>query len=115
GVPTFDGHGLGAITVEDPWGSWGGMAEEKESLNLSAIRHPWTIENVRVLERGPLRAAMWVRMTGGNSRLDLTFTCSHGLQAVSVRARVMWNERSARLKLVMPAGERGEFQVPGAT
>jgi alpha-mannosidase len=34
---------------------------------------------------------------------------------VDVSARVLWNERSARLKLVMPAGDRAEFQVPGAT
>jgi alpha-mannosidase len=33
---------------------------------------------------------------------------------VDVSARVFWNERSARLKLVMPAGDRAEFQVPGA-
>jgi len=91
------------------------MAEEAESLNLSTVRHHWKISDVRVLEKGSLRAALWVRMTGGNSRLDLTFFCSHARECVDVSARVFWNERSARLKLVMPAGDRAEFQVPGAT
>src|SRR5439155_26649317 len=114
-MPIFDGQGLGAITVEDPWGSWGGMAEERDAIHLNTIRHQWTITDVRILERGPLRAAMWVRMEGGNSRLDLTFLCSHARECVDVNARVFWNERSARLKLVLPAGDRAEFQVPGAT
>ena len=52
GKPIFDPAGLGAITVEDPWGSWGGMAEEKESLDLSTVRHQWTITATHVLERG---------------------------------------------------------------
>jgi alpha-mannosidase len=54
-------------------------------------------------------------MQGGNSRIDLTFHCSHARQCVDISARVFWSERSARLKLVMPAGDRAEFQVPGAT
>jgi alpha-mannosidase len=115
GVPIFDGHGLSAITVEDPWGSWGGMAEEPDSIHLDTLRHRWTITDVQVLERGPLRASMWVKLEGGNSRLELTLFCSHERPCVDVSARVLWNERSARLKLVLPAGDDCEFQVPGAT
>jgi alpha-mannosidase len=53
-------------------------------------------------------------MEAGNSRLDLMIHCSHARECVEIDARVFWNERSARLKLVMPAGDRAEFQVPGA-
>jgi alpha-mannosidase len=91
------------------------MAEEPDAVRLDKIRHRWQITDVRVLERGPLRAAMWVRLEGGNSRLDLTFHCSRGRDCVDVGARVFWNERSARLKLVMPGGDRCAFQVPGAS
>ena len=35
--------------------------------------------------------------------------------AVDVAARVLWDERAARLKLVMPGADRAEFEVPGGT
>ncbi|WP_428939392.1 glycoside hydrolase family 38 C-terminal domain-containing protein [Fontivita pretiosa] len=114
GQPIFDPPGLHAITVEDPWGSWGGMSEQPESLKLTTVRHRWTISDVHVLERGPLRAAMWVQLKGGDSRLELTFFCVQGRRCVDVSARLLWNERSARLKLVLPCGDRAVFQVPGA-
>ncbi len=106
--------GISAITVEDPWGSWGAMDEAKESLDLSTIRNRWKVTDIAIRERGPLRSAMWVKMEGGNSRIELTVSLPHGRDAVDVSARTLWNERSARLKLVMPAGADGaEYQVPG--
>jgi alpha-mannosidase len=114
GQPLFAAPGLGARTVLDPWGSWGGMAEEKDSIHLENVLHEWTITKIQVLERGPIRSAIWVRMEGGNSRLDLTLSCARDRAVVDIAARVFWNERSARLKLILPAGDRAEFQVPGA-
>jgi alpha-mannosidase len=76
------------------------------------------VEQVATKEIGPERAALWVRLAGGDSRLDLTLTLSRGRDAVDVRARVLWNERAARLKLVFPgvadSGE-AEFDVPGGS
>ncbi len=115
GVPIFDGHGLGAITVEDPWGSWGGMAEEPDSFKLETLRHQWTITDVQILETGPLRAMMWVKLEAGNSRLELTISLGRKRESVDVSARVLWNERSSRLKLVLPCGDHATFQVPGGT
>ena len=115
GRPVFTGDGLSAVTVEDPWGSWGGMSEEPDSLDLSVVRDRWTVSQVQTLEAGPERASLWVRLTGGGSRLDLTFSLAQDREAVDVSARVFWNERSARLKLVFPAGDQAEFDVPGAT
>ena len=117
GRPIFNGNGDGltAITVEDPWGSWGGMAEEPASLDLSAIRHQWRISEVQNLESGPIRSKMWVRLDAGKSRLELTISVSRGRDAVDVSARVLWDERSARLKLVMPVGDQAEFDVPAAS
>src|SRR5687767_11169518 len=86
GEPLLGGEGMTAVTVEDPWGSWGGMAEEPDSLDLSQVRHTWAVTNVDVLERGPERATMWVRLTGGNSRMDLTISLYRGRDAVDFAA-----------------------------
>jgi len=116
GKPVFGAAGLHVITVEDPWGSWGNMEELPEALNLCAVRCRWKVTQVEVLERGPERATLWVRLEGGASRLDLAFSLSSRREAVDVSARLFWNERSARLKLVMPAGASGaEYDVPGGT
>jgi alpha-mannosidase len=112
-LPGGDGL-LSLITVEDPWGSWGGMGEEPESLELSTLRERWTVQRVETLESGPERASLWVRLAGGRSWCDLTFRLYAGRDAVDVDARVLWNERAARLKLVMPVGAgSATFDVPG--
>ena len=115
GKPLFPNPGLQVITVEDPWGSWGGMAEEPESIDLSTVRHVWKVTATRVLESGPIRTALWVRLEAGASRLDLTFKLTSDHPAIDVAARLFLNERSARVKLVIPFGERAEYQVPGGT
>jgi alpha-mannosidase len=116
GKPLFGTAGLHAITVDDPWGSWGNMQEQPEAMNLSEVRHTWTVSRVEVLERGPERATLWVRLAGGASRLELAFALGSRRAAVDVSARLLWNERSARLKLVMPVGAtEAEYEVPGGT
>ena len=115
GRKIFGDAGLSAVTVEDPWGSWGGISEEPASLDLSTVRHDWTITEIKTLEAGPERASLWVRLTGGSSRLELTFSLSREREAVDVAVRVFWNERAARLKLVMPGGDHAEFDVPGGS
>jgi alpha-mannosidase len=91
------------------------MAEEPASLDLSTVRHEWIVSQVETLEAGPLRAALWVRLEAGASRVDFTFTVLEGVDRVQVGARVFWNERSARLKLVMPAGDQATFEAPGGS
>ena len=108
-------EGLTAVTVADPWGSEGGMNEEPESVHLDRVVARWKVTAVRVLERGPLRASLWVRMSGGHSRLELTLRVTAGRPALGVEARLLWNERSARLKLVLPWGDPAQFEVPGGS
>jgi alpha-mannosidase len=117
GLPFIGDLGLTAVTVEDPWGSWGAMDEAKESLNLSEVCHHWTVDATQVIENGPEYSSIWVRMTGGNSTLDLTIGLSRGRDAVDFDARILWNDRSARLKLVLPVGDSSTavFDVPGAS
>lgn len=115
GQALFKGDGLTAAVFDDPWGSWGGMLEEPDSVLFTKPREVWKITEVEVLESGPERAALWVRLSGGKSRIDLTLSVSRERSAVDVAARVFWVERSARLKLRFPVGEEAEFEVPGAT
>jgi alpha-mannosidase len=116
GELVFGPRGLSLVTVADPWGSWGGMGEEPESLALSQVLHEWRVTEVSVRENGPERASLWVRLTGGNSWTELTFSLTADRPSVDVSARVLWNERSSRLKLVMPVrASSAAFDVPGGT
>jgi alpha-mannosidase len=115
GKAFLGGKGLSAIVVADPYGSWGGP-EAAEAAGLSDVLETWTVERADVLERGPERAALLVRFVGARSWIELTFRLYRDRDAVDVAARVLWNERAARLKLVFPAGAvEAEFDVPGAT
>jgi len=114
GQPVLADPGLGVVTVDDPWGSWGGMAEEAAALDLSTVRAAWSVTAAEVLEAGPERARLAVRLTGGRSRLDLHFMLYHSRPAVDVAARLFLDERSARVKLCFPAGgDTAQFEVPG--
>jgi alpha-mannosidase len=110
----FAGNGLQALLFDDPWGSWGGMSEEPASFLLNQVREHWTITEVELLEKGPERAALWVRFAGKKSRIDLTFHVSRDRDAVDISARVLFDDRSARLKLVFPAGDQVDYEVPGS-
>ena len=115
GRELFDG-GLQFQTMRDEWGSWGGMGEEPESLDLSDVLHSWKLTQFEILESGPLRAKMWTRWSGGDSHLDLTLTLQSGREALDADVRLLWNERAARLKMVMNANiEEAVFDVPGGT
>jgi alpha-mannosidase len=110
----FAGDGLQAVLFDDPWGSWGGMSEEPDSFLLKKVREHWKITEVELLEKGPERAALWVRFSGKKSRIDLTFHVSRDRDAVDISARVLLDDRSARLKLLFPAGDQVDYEVPGS-
>lgn len=107
---------LRVTTVEDPYGSWGAMDEAADSLDLQTVRHAWKVTGSRVLESGPLRATLWVRMQGGNSTVDLILRVDDGSSTVSVDVRALWNETGARLKMALQSfAESAVFDVPGGT
>ncbi len=115
GEPLLGAPGLSFITVEDPYGSWGEMQEDPASFDLSNVRHEWRVSDARVVDAGPLRATLWTRLTGGNSWIELTVHLYRGREVVDIEARLLWNERAARLKMVMPCGaESAIYDVPGA-
>jgi len=104
---------LRAVTMDDPWGSWGGHDGEAEADHINRVKAGWKIDAVELLERGPERAALWVRLTQGASRLELTVHLYRDDPAIIVRARVFWTEKAARLKLMFSRGGVAEFEVPG--
>lgn len=107
------GPGLSAAVYDDPWSTWGGMVEEPGSVDISKLLERWTVTDCRVIETGPWRAALWVRLAGKRSRIDLALRLTAGRDAVDASARVLWCEPGARLKLHFPAGDIADFEVPG--
>ncbi|HET6451499.1 MAG TPA: glycoside hydrolase family 38 C-terminal domain-containing protein, partial [Spirochaetia bacterium] len=103
--------GLHAVTVDDAGGSWGSPCR-----NHSAVLHRWSVSSVQLAEGGPERAMLRIRMLGGDSRLDLDVTLWRERAAVDVEARLLWTERAARVKLVLPVpggADTATFEVPG--
>jgi len=117
GKPVFQKGGMSLALFSDPWGSWGGMLEEPESFHFLRPTETWKIKAVETLESGPERAVLCIRFAGKNSRIDLTVSLSRKRAAVDFSARLFFNERSARLKLILPMGGSGQatFEVPGGT
>ncbi len=116
GRPLLDEPGLTALTVEDPWGTWGDFAESPSSTSLTQVRHAWRVTGVETGERGPLRATLNVRMEAGRSRMDMAVAVASGRSALDVSVRVFWDERSARLKLALPGRfTRAEYDVMGGS
>lgn len=116
GIPLLDGPGLSALTIEDPWGTWGDFAESEPSLSLTQVRQAWQVTKVEVGERGPLRATLNVRLEAGRSRMDLALAIVSGRSALDVSARVFWDERCARLKLALPGRfNKAEYDVMGGS
>ena len=101
-------------TFKDIWGSWGGMDETPDSIKLREALTEWEIREAVIRESGPERVALWTRWEGGRSWMDLTFYLSRDAREVRVKSRLLWNERSARLKLMLPGSGKLEMQVPGS-
>jgi alpha-mannosidase len=104
------------LTVEDPWGPWGGHYDEPDARSLNSVRHKWSVTGWEVLESGPWRSVLRIRLAAGRSDAELDFQLEAGRRAIAVSARIFWNEENARLKLVFPVGAKNiELQVPGGT
>lgn len=101
--------------MKDLYGSWGGMQEEKDAYCIENLLENWTLAQSEVLEEGPLRAKLWTRWKGANSWVDLTFTVAAETPELAVEGRLLINERSARLKLVIPCAGDLVYDVPGST
>ena len=107
------GDGLSVVTVSDVFGPWGGHYGEPEAREFNQVLATWRITATRVLERGPLRAALWVRFESGKSRLDFTFRLHRQRPAVDWDARLFFDKPRTRVKLLLPGGDVADYDVPG--
>lgn len=113
GRAVFGERGLHPVTVVDRWGSWGGMAEEPESIRLTIERGQWTITRADVIEKGPLRGCLVVRFETEHAHFDLALRVESGVDAVSVDARIFTDLEGARIKLVLPGATSLTSEAPG--
>jgi alpha-mannosidase len=102
---------IGAAVFDDLEGSWGG-ADGPEHIDLTKAREHWQVTAVDVREHGPERAALWVRLAGARSRLDLTIQLWRGRPLVEIHGRLLWNERASRLRLLMAGAASAVYEVP---
>ena len=113
GRPWLRGAGLQALLFHDTAGSWGTDAPRQYDESVPPVA--WTVESAEVVESGPLRAALWVRLAGERSWLELTLRLAAGRDTINAEARLLWNERAALLKLAFPCGAAAaDCAVPGA-
>ena len=113
GKPWLKGAGLQALLFRDPKGSWGD--DDARQYDESTPPVAWKVAHVEVTESGPLRSALFVRLAGERSWLELTLRLAEGRDAIDCVARLLWNARGARLNLALPCGAAaGDYAVPGA-
>jgi alpha-mannosidase len=112
GRALFGARGLQLSTLADNWGSWGSMNESAPGVRLTEEIGRWKITRIAVTERGPLRAALVVRLTTNRAHVDLTFRLTAGVEEVAIDARVFTDLEAARIKLVLPGVRTVECEVP---
>lgn len=102
------------LTMADPWGPWGGHYNEPGSSALNTTLATWKVSQSEIIESGPFRSALAVKLEAGKSEAELVFQLEGGLRAIRVLARVFWHEENARLKMSFPVNAKQlELQVPG--
>lgn len=114
GHPLLSGDGLGVAVFADASGSWGG-GDGPESLAKAVPLELWSVQRVAVREHGPERAALWVRLVGAHSRVDLAFFLTRGGDALEVRARWNIDEHFTRVRLMLPGADSTTCEVPGGS
>jgi len=103
-----------AEVVGDIWGSWGGSDGKKKHGQPDAVQEIWSIREHSILEEGPARVSLWTRWEGRNSWMDLTFFLGSDGREIRVKGRMLLNERSSRVNLVLPVSGAMFMQVPGS-
>jgi len=115
-LKTSDGREMlsapaGLVVLEDTSDTWGhGVTEYRGVIGRPALT------GSRVIEDGPLLRTVRQKGRWGSSEIVLDVTCWRLLDAVELRLRVNWQERSKILKLEIPTlleGVRHFAKAPG--
>ncbi len=114
GEAVFAAKGLEFALFEDRFGSWGAMDENPEGWRCTKRLSSWRVKEYKVLESGPERAALFVVLSGDTSQVRLTISLDRGIDRVRLAGHIIYQERVARLCLVMDSmTEAITYQVPG--
>jgi len=105
---------LGIACLDDPWGAWGDHYNEKEAWQLKKILGRWFIKDVRLVETGPHRVAVWTKWRGIGGSLDLLIRWTKDARLAEVQGRLLFDHRHGRVKLLVGGADQAEFEVPGA-
>ena len=97
GREVFTGPAARAVVVTDRSTTWG-----PAELHLTDTLGGFGAAKLRLVENGPVRAALRIETNYGNSRLMQTFTLYRDLARVDVAVTVDWYEQFAALKLHFP-------------
>lgn len=94
-------EGLQPLVIDDPSDTWGNPCE-----HFDQVAGAMEFVSSRVLESGPLRAALRMEYRFGASKLWLDVLLCAGERAIEFRGKAWWLEKQRMLKLAIP--------VPGA-
>ena len=86
-----------AVVIDDPSDTW---SHETDSFQkeIGAFGNA----RISVLERGPVRASLWVRSQFGDSRLEQIISLYNDLDIIEITATVHWREQHRMLKIEWP-------------
>jgi alpha-mannosidase len=109
-VEVFLGAAARPVVMHDASDTWShGVYQFQNAIGA------FTARSVRLVERGPVRAALRVESEFGASRLTQTFTIYRDLDRIDVAATVDWREQFKLLKLTFPANLnlfRATYEIP---
>ena len=86
-----------AIVIDDPSDTW-----SHGVFRFDAEVGAFAVEDVRLLERGPVKSVVRVTSVYGASRLIQDFTLYEALPQIDVQVMVDWHEHFKLLKLAFP-------------
>jgi alpha-mannosidase len=106
-------NGIEFATFRDVWGSWGAMDEDPAGFRCDKRLETLRITEVRAIENGPERASLFTVLKGASSQIRIRFDLYRGADSVSCSAQIIWQDREARLRMVMDPAESVTYGIPG--
>jgi len=98
GRPVFSGPAGVAYVLDDPYDAWGHGVDAFEGILGAFFRDG----EIRVVERGPVRATVQTRARFGRSWLLQRISLYRDLPRVEVRLSIDWHERHRMVRLAFP-------------
>ena len=95
--------GIQVKVYDDKSSTWGPAGKE-----FGKLAGAFAVTEIRVIERGPLRARIRVAYTFEQSRLWLDLLLEDGKPSVEIQGKAWWLERQRLLRLIFPVNVQAE-------